>query len=409
MRSLLIVSLVFVLSYLLARPLFSTRAPFLGFRVLFLSGTELLLVGFLLGPQGSALLPETTLRLLQPLLEVAIGWAGLLIGLQFSWRMVKVYAPLRYLLAFLQCALTALLVGAGCWLLFPYLWPQANGLDRVRIAVVVGAASGVTSPSSIYYFARLLGLRGRVQRLLKFVAGVDSIPSILVLGVLGGLAHLSLAEGATVSAAWIWLLVEVALGIVLGVILSALMTLDQSRDELLLFILGVVILASGAAHFLHLSGVFVCFVVGVTAANLTQHRDEIHKVTSYAEHPIYLTFLILAGAWLVVWSRAALILGVTVVGLRFFGKAIGNLPWWRSSLEPEVRSPWLGLGLLSQGGISVVLALDLLMVYRTAMVPVEVADVFSALVLAVLVDEVLSPILLRWVVPSTRLAREAPK
>lgn len=406
MRSLLIVSLVFALAYLLARPMFSSRIPFLGFRVLFLSGTELLLVGFLLGPRGSALLPESTLRLLQPLLEVAVGWAGLLIGLQFSWRMLKVYAPLRYLLAFLQCVVTGAVVGVGCWFLSPLLWPLASELDRVRIAALVGAASGVTSPSSIYYFARLLGLRGRVQRLFKFIAGVDAIPSILFLGVLSGFVHPSIGQvPGLVSAAWLWLAIALGLGILLGVVLSALVTLDHNRDELLLFILGLVVFASGAAHLLHLSSVFVCFVAGVTTANLTHQRDEIHKVTSYAEQPIYLTFLILAGAWLVVWSRGAVLFGMAVVGLRLIGKVTGNLPWRATRLEPEARSPWLGLGLLSQGGIAVVLVVDFLMVYRTTMTPIA-ADIFSAIVLAVLVDEVLSPLFLRWIVPPPRAARE---
>ncbi len=405
MRSLLIVSLVFALAYLLARPMFSSRTPFLGFRVLFLSGTELLLVGFLLGPRGSALLPENTLRLLQPLLEVALGWAGLLVGLQFSVRMVKVYASLRYLLAFLQCVVTGVVVGVGVWFLSPLFWPLASAADRLRVAAIVAAASGVTSPSSIYYFARLLGLRGRVQRLLKFIAAVDAIPSILFLGALTALVHASTARAAhPFPAAWPWLLIAVSLGLVLGVVLSALVTLDHNRDELLLFVLGLVVFASGAAHFLHLSGVFVCFVAGVTTANLTHRRDEIHKVTSYGEQPIYLTFLILAGAWLVVWSRGALLLGMAVVVLRLVGKVLGNLPWRATRIEPEAQSPWLGLGLLSQGGISVVLALDFLMVYKTAMIPVEAAEVFSAIIFAVLVDEVLSPLFLRWVVPSARLA-----
>ena len=407
MRSLLIVSLVFAVAYLLARPMFSARTAFLGFRVLFLSGTELLLVGYLIGPRGMSLLPEATLRFLQPLLEVAIGWAGLLIGLQFNRRMIKVYPLPRYALAFLQCLVTAMLVGAGCWLLFPLLWPLASELDRLRVAALVGAVSGVTSPSSIYYFARLLGLRGRLQRLLKFIAGVDAIPSILFIGVVSGFAHVSLSKSAVLSgAAWMWLLVAGGLGVVLGVVLSALVTLKHNRDELLLFIVGMVVFASGAAHFLHLSGVFVCFVAGVTTANLTHQRDEIHKVTSYGEQPIYLTFLILAGAWLVIWSRAALILGAALIVLRLGGKVLGNLPWRWFRLEPDVESPWLGLGLLSQGGIVVVLALDFLMVYKSSVLPLEAAEIFSAVVFSVLIDEVLSPLFLRWVVPTEREAKE---
>lgn len=50
MQSLLLVSFIFAVGYLLSRPVFSTRWSLFGFRHLVLSGLEFLLVGFLLGP-----------------------------------------------------------------------------------------------------------------------------------------------------------------------------------------------------------------------------------------------------------------------------------------------------------------------------------------------------------------------
>lgn len=407
MKTLLVVGLIFAVSYLSTRLVFSTRFSLLGFRYLFFSGTEFLLLGYMIGPRGLGLIPAAITESLDPLIHLALGWAGLMFGLQFNRRSVLLYRRRRWLLAFLQALITSAVVAVGAWLLLPLLFHSIDDETRLRAAAILGVCAGPTAPSSIHYFSRVFRIRGRVDRLLKFIAGVDGIPPILLLGLAAGLLHVSnmgLGEGLP---GWKWLLVGLFIGVVLGLLLSVLVGLDFKREELLLFVLGIVALASGLAQYLHLPAVFLTFFAGITTANTAWHREEIHKLAAHAEKPIYLTFLVLTGTLVVFDDVRVLVLAGLLVLLRLGGKVVGNVVWRWIPFEPLARSPWLGLALVSQGGLTLVLAVDFYFLYSP---DVEISGitllVVSAVVIAVLANEILSPLFIRGLFPTIASTRE---
>ena len=407
MKTLIVVGLIFAVSYLSTRLVFSTRFSLLGFRYLFFSGTEFILLGYMLGPRGLGLIPANIVESLDPLLHLALGWAGLMFGLQFNRRTVLLYRRRRWVLAFSQSLITSGVVGVTAWLLMPLIFPAIDEEMRRRAAAILGICAGPTAPSSIHYFSRVFQIRGRVDRLLKFIAGVDGIPPILLLGLAAGLLHVSIVGMAEELPGWKWLLVGLFIGVVLGLLLSVLVGLDFKQEELLLFVLGVVALASGLAQYLHLPAVFLSFFAGVTTANTAWHREEIHKLAAHAEKPIYLTFLVLTGTLVVLDDVRVLTLAATLVLLRLLGKVVGNVIWRWIPFEPRARSPWLGLALVSQGGLTLVLAVDFYFLYSADL---ERADptllVVSAVVVAVLANEVLSPLFIRGLFPTIEATEE---
>lgn len=405
MTTLVLVSLVFAVCYLLARPVFSNRWQLLGFRQLFLSGGEFLLVGYLVGPRGLGLIGPSVAAALDPVLHLGVGWAGLIFGLQFNRRFLVVYPLPRYIFAFVQAIVTGCLAGGAALWLVPRLFPEADRVAVLRIALLVGLTAAPTSPASLHYFSDLFGIRGRVNRLLRFVAGVDGIPSVLVLGLVSGFFHVWAGTTRSASpfdlAGWQWMLVETLLGIVLGLLLVGLVELQIGREERLLFVLGMVILAGGLAHYLQLSALFVSFVMGLLVANGAWHREEVHKVAAYAEKPIYLTLLVLAGSNLALDDWRVPALALAIVALRLVGKMVGNLGWPMLGSEPEAQSPWLGLALLPQGALCILLAIDVLFFFRHDVEHLEAITVAaSAVIVGALLNEVLSPVLLRLASPA---------
>jgi Kef-type K+ transport system membrane component KefB len=400
MQTLIVVGLVFAVSYLFTRPIFGTHLSLLGFRFLFFSGVEFLLVGYLIGPHGLELIPAPIVASLEPILHLALGWAGLMFGLQFKWKAVRLYPVDRYAWGFAQALATTAFVGLGVWLAFPLLFPEASSAAALRAAAIIGICAGPTAPSSIHYFSRIFGIKGRVIRLLKFVVGVDGIPAVVLLGLFSVFLRpsgLRLGEGL---AEWKWLVVATGLGVLLGALLTALIELEFSRAELLLFVLGAVGLASGLAQALNLSAVYLTFFMGVTTANTAWHCEEVHKVAAYGEKPLYVTFLVLTGMLLVFDDLRLLALAVALVVLRAAGKLLGNGLWPLVSSEPEVKSPFLGLALLSQGAFAIVLAVDFFFLLEPDPIHGAWAGMItSAVLVAVLVNEVLSPLLIRRLIP----------
>ncbi len=397
MATVLLVSLIFGVCYLFTRPIFSTRWALFGFRQLFLSGVELLMVGYVVGPRGLGLIPAALLESLDPVLHLAVGWAGLIFGLQFNRRAVGMYKLRRYALAFGQAIVTAVVAAAlGTWTVAA-LFPDADRTMLIRVALLVAVTAAGTSPSSLHYFSRLFGIQGRVNRLLKFIVAVDGIPPVVMLGLFAGLLHVS-AETALGGVSWF--LIATGLGVVLGLLLAALVALDFSRDELLLFVFGMVVFAGGMAHYLQISATWMTFVMGLTVANVAWDREAVHKTAAYAEKPVYLTLVVLAGATMVLDDTRVVTLGFALVLWRLLGKWIGNVPWKWLGSEPEARSSALGLTLLSQGGWAIVLAMDFGFLFRGDPLRATMTEsVISAVLVAVMINEVLSPVFIRGVFP----------
>lgn len=407
MKTLIVVGVIFAVSYLSTRVVFSTRLSLLGFRYLFFSGTEFLLLGYMVGPRGLGLIPAPVAESLDPILHLALGWAGLMFGLQFNRRAVLLYRRRRWLLAFTQAIVTSFVVGTVAWLVLPWILPGLDEEMRVRAAVILGVCAGPTAPSSIHYFSKVFQIRGRVNRLLKFIVGVDGIPPVVLLGLAAGLLHVSNLGLGEVLPGWKWLLVGVLIGILLGLLLTALVGLDFKREELLLFVLGIVALASGLAQYLHLPAVFLSFFAGLTTANTAWHREEIHKLAAHAEKPLYLTFLFLTGTFIVLDNGRVVALAAVLVALRLVGKLLGNIVWRWIPFEPRARSPWLGLALLSQGGLTLVLAVDFYFLYSSDAGRVDSTLLLvSAVVVAVLANELLSPLFIRRLFPTLETSEE---
>lgn len=408
MDALIVVGLIFLVSYVFTRRLFSTRLALLGFRSLFFSGTEFVLVGYMIGTSGLGLLTPSMIDSLEPLIHLALGWAGLMFGLQFNRRTMRLYQRRRWAIGFAQALITSAIVGGISWLSIASLIPSMDAEMRLRAAVILGICAGPTAPTSIHYFSRVFQIRGRVNRLLKFIAGIDGVPSVVLLGFAGALLHITDPSHAGGLPGWKWLLVGTLIGVLLGLLLAVLVGLQFTPEELFLFVLGIVALASGLAQFLHLPTVFLAFVAGLTAANTAWHREEVHKLTAYAEKPIYLTFLVLAGTHIHLADSRVLSIAAAVVVLRLLGKTVGNSTWRWLSIEPRARDPRLGLALLSQGGLTLVIAMDFLFLYGSD--PERLADttlVVSGVVVAVLVNELLSPLFIRALFAPAEAAESA--
>lgn len=399
MTTLVVISAIFAVCYLFSRPVFSTRWQLLGFRLLFLSGGELLLLGMALGPRGLGLVPVEVLDGLDPVIHLAVGWAGLIFGLQFNRRLVGLYRLRRWALSFAQALFTGIVAACAGLFLVPRVVANADSVLVLRSALLIGICSAVSAPSSIHYFSRVFRIRGRVNRLLKFIVGVDAIPAVVMLGLLASLYHVAAVDGSLWPSLSPWFFAGAVLGVVLGLCLFGLIELELSRDELLLFVLGMVVLAGGLAHYLRLSALFVTFVMGVTVANTAWKREEVHKITAHAEQPIYLTLMFLAGTTMTL-NVEVVALGLALVAVRLMAKLIANVPWRFMPFEEEAETPLLGLALLSQGGWAVVLAIDWLYVYRSDTARAEgLGWVASAVLFGVLANELLSPIFIKLLFP----------
>src|SRR5687767_9088839 len=98
----LILIVIVVAAYLAAHVLFD----WLGRRFLIVSGAEYLLLGILLGPEVSRILDASVVSQFAPLMTLALGWIGALIGSQFRLTELMRIPGVLFRVAFIESILS---------------------------------------------------------------------------------------------------------------------------------------------------------------------------------------------------------------------------------------------------------------------------------------------------------------
>lgn len=373
-----------------------TRAR-MGARRFYLTGVEFILVGLCLGELMLGLLDRPTVAGLNPLLDLALGWLGLLFGAQLDYQDVRRF-PRRYLTVTL---ITGCATMAACLPLGPALTGVLGPNSRPWLGAAILAAAAVpTAPAALALAQQELRVRADgVAEVLRYVAGLDAVVGLVVFGLAFTLPHTHSPIGPDQLITVQYLLISLGLGGLMGVILHLLTRFGCAQAELQLFTVGVVALAAGVAAFLRVSPLMVTLVSGLVIANVRGEKARVLQALAALEKPLYLVLLILAGAMVRQPPDLAtvLLLGLGYAALRTMGKGIGGLVCAQMPVLSRLGlPPAFGLGLTSQGGMAVAMVVSFHRAFAAQPSLDALANVLLVIVLiSVLVNELTGPSLAR--------------
>jgi len=379
------------LALLGARFSFSTERVPQGPRLLFRTGTHFLLLGFLLGPSGVGLLSEAATSELSPFLALGMGWVGFHFGLQLDRASLGRFPAPYHVAAYGQAVITFFLFFGGAYLLMSLLAP-AEAPSPLLLAGAAATAC-VTTPAGIAVVSSNFLVRGNVRDLLFFTGSLDAAVGIVALqvvyalyrpelpGVLGGPGQLVLVAAA------------LGLGVVMAIVFLWLVRRRPAAEELVLFVLGICAFAAGAALQWGLSPLFVSLTMGAVVANFGRSRHRVFALLQKWEKPVYLTFLLLAGALLRTPTLAVVALALAYALLRALSKGVAGAVV--STLPVGFAVPRrFGLGLIPQGGISLAMAVSGVLMYPQLRVAGSGAEtaLFTIIVIGVMISELTGPL-----------------
>ena len=377
---LLILALAFA-GYRLTFRAFST--PLVA-RRFYLSGTEFLLLGTVLGPRLLNVVDETTLRGLAPLSAFLLGWLGMAVGFHFDMGQLLRQGAGRRAMSLIVAAATFAFVALGADLIIVPLLAPVEDLRWPLVLSLAAAALG-SSPLALALLATRRGVVYPISRWIGVLAGVNSLTALVVFGLvycirpgagLGRFDWTVLARSAGLS---------ITASAALLLLFSLLLTLRPGRRELTLMILALTALSGGVAMILDFSPLLVNCAIGMGLVNLSGIRDRIGLVLETLEKPFYLLLLLflgigwwpdsphfflaaglwvllrLAGKWAGVWVSARVVPGADSVsqrvGLWRFLAAAGALPMAMFyDLHLSHLGPWLDTAV--QSGVLGVVATD---------------------------------------------------
>ena len=390
----LISALVLILLALLGANLsFSADNVPPGPRLLLKTGTHFVLVGFFLGPAGLELVSTEALEQLSPLLVLGLGWVGLLFGMQLDRDTLGQFPRSFHALALGQAVL-AFLFFAGVGLLGLSLAGRSSEVARLMVWGAAATAC-LSTPAGIAIISSNFLVRGDMRRLLFFIASLDAVVGIIALQIIYALYHPAApVQGLSGVPALGWIVVGLGLGTVCGILFLWLTRKRPDGEELVLFLLGGAAFAAGAAMQLQLSPLFVCVVMGAVVANLAPDHTRVFQSLERWEKPIYVILLIVAGAFLRFPTLWIIPLVAGYVILRVGAKVVGGAIAVRLVPLPFTPPSRLGLGLMPQGGISLALAISLMLTFGG--LELEGLDameaLFSIVLISVVVSELAGPV-----------------
>jgi len=321
-----------------------------------------LVVGVIFGASFLDLMNLDTVNELTLVSEFGLGIVAFLIGTELSKNLFKRMGPKLFVIilaeSFGAFALVFLLV------LFYGKITFHTGAMAITVGLVFAAMAPASAPAGTVAVIHEYKAKGPMTSLLLAVVGLDDGLAIMIYAfsiagakiILGG-GHASFAS--LVTGPLFEIIGGLAVGGIIGLGLTFASSRTRSRSELLTLSVGAILLATGLANVLHLSLILANLAVGMVVVNLSKHEAErTYSSIKQITHPVYILFFVLAGAHLDlhILKNLSLLAPIYIiarstglVGGAFLGATV-------SRAEEKVRK-YLGLGILSQAGVAIGLAL----------------------------------------------------
>jgi len=320
-----------------------------------------LLVGVLLGRSVLNVISAETAGTLKMVTDFGLGIVAFMIGTELSKKLIQRLGPKLIVIMLSESLMAFAVVALLVWGLSGWLLPA--GL-AVAGALIFGAMAPASAPAGTVAVIQEYKARGPLTSLLLGIVGLDDGFAIMIYAFAAAVAKMLLGDG---KLAFILLAKGPCLEIVGGLLLGAAvgvflrMLLRQRRDpeDVLIYTVGAILLTTGLANALGLSLILANLSVGATLANLTTRATEraygaIERITG----PVYVLFFVVAGAHLDLRLLATLsLLGPVYIVGRSLGLIGGAYVGASLSQTDPVTRRYLGLGILSQAGVAVGLAL----------------------------------------------------
>jgi Kef-type K+ transport system membrane component KefB len=315
-----------------------------------------IVMGVLLGASFLNVVPIELSDELAFISEIALGLIGFDMGSHLYFGEVKKQGRSIFTILLFESFGTFLLVSAGIYFI----------TGSVYTALIFGALSSATAPAATVDVLAEYKAKGPLTTSLLAVVGLDDALSLLLYSLAAAFTESSMSGATHLN---LWQMVELPIfeiggsllvGIAAGWVLNQIMHRMKSSHDGMAVSVGFVLIAVGLSQALGLSLILTTMVMGMTVVNCcVQNGRHIRYTIEQAGPVIYVLFFALVGARFQLDLLPAMgLIGVAYVVLRSLGKYVGA--WIGGTVGgalPAVRDN-LGLGLLSQAGVAIGLALD---------------------------------------------------
>jgi Kef-type K+ transport system membrane component KefB len=355
------------------------------------SVTAYIIFGILLGPYVLNFVSPDMLRSSTLISTIALSLVAFSLGQNFTISKLHSIGKSVFAISIGEVLGSFILVSLAVFLLAG---------QPLSIALILGAIAPATAPAAVVMVTREYRARGRFTDTLLGVVAIDDAWSIMLFAFCIAITK-SLAGAHTgifvnifsdiIHGFW-EVLGGLALGVIIGFIFSYFLKYINTLPHLLIYILGLIFINTGASILLNVSLLLANMALGATVANKVKMSENIFDILRGFDPPIYLLFFLLAGANLEIPSIYSLsVLGILYVLTRLPGEMLGAFIGAHIAKADKNIKRYLGLGLAPQAGVAIGLAL-----LTKNYFPGTIGDkILSTIIVTTIIYEIIGPFLVK--------------
>jgi len=352
------------------------------------SGAEYLCLGFVFGGHVLGLISESLIETFRPLLLVGAAWIALVAGLGYTSIGARRIRLSSALVGVFSALLVGVAVGAAVWFAVGLLRPDLAA-ERSLLAGGIAIVSCTSTRHAVRWVVQRYAAKGPLSDALADYARASALVPIVGLSLLlaqssaPGLVEIGFS--GRVGLTW-------GIGLILGLVAVLLIGRGLTRDEMWGVIVGTLLLATGVAAELGLSGMSAAFSLGLTLGSLSSRRAELMRMLRPTESAVLLPLAVLAGA--LVNLREAPLLWVLIplaLGARVLVELLRGALLALGSRAARPAGALVGLGMMAMGEMTLACTVALALSFQSP----AARSVLAVGVLGVLLGELVGPVTLR--------------
>ncbi len=355
------------------------------------SVTAYILIGIILGPYALNLVSPDMLEASTLIANITLSLIAFSLGQNFTLSTLRRIGKAVFAISIGEVLGAFILVSAAMYIV---------GHQSAAIAILFGAIAPATAPAAVVMVTREYRARGRFTDTLLGVVAIDDAWGIMLFAFCVAIAKSLIGAHTGVFtnifsdlAHGMWEVIGgLGLGIALGFLLSYFLKYINTRSNLLIYTLGLILINAGLSIWLNVSLLLANMAFGATVANRIKVSDNIFEVLRRFDPPLYLLFFLVAGANLEVLSIYSLgILGILYVVTRLPGEMLGAFAGASLAKADSTVRKYIGLGLAPQAGVAIGLAL-----YAKNYFPGAIGEmILSTIIVTTIIYELIGPVLVR--------------
>ncbi|MCK8817982.1 cation:proton antiporter [Natroniella sulfidigena] len=321
--------------------------------------------------------------------DLALSFIAFTIGTELSIKMFKNFGKTIFWIVIIQALAAFILVTSGILLLG----------QPIYVALIFGGLATASAPGSTVMVLQEYNAQGILTSMIMAVVGLGDAAALIIFSLVKPIALIKYSGVGEISFSNVILfpMVEIVgsaiLGLLLGYISQRFMVSLHDKTKKVLTLVATIFGATASATLLHLSPLLTNMAVGFAYQNFARKNLEISAEQETLSIPLYAMFFILVGTKIklsTLTSGVFLLVALVYTLSRVSGKIGGSyLGAWLGGAQEKIKKH-IGMGLLSQSGLSLALA------YR---VQQDFADdprvgllIFNIILFASILSEVYGPL-----------------